>query len=47
MMVSVIKFVLGATMVLIGVGAVILTGLIYFPIWLLRMDKRGVKMGDR
>ena len=46
-MISWVKFALGATLVLLGVGAVIVTGLIYFPIWLLWRDKRGIKMGDR
>ena len=46
-MISLVKWVLGSTLVLLGVGAVIVTGLIYFPIWLLRRDGRRIKMGDR
>ena len=33
-MTGLVKWTLGATLILLGVGAVIVTVMIYFPIWL-------------
>ena len=41
-MVKGVKIVLGAAFILIGAASIVVTGLIYFPMWLLRMDKRWI-----
>jgi hypothetical protein len=39
-MVKGVKIVLGAALILIGAGAVIVTGLIYFPMWMMQSVRR-------
>jgi len=37
-MTGLVKWALGITLILLGVGGIIVTGVIYFPIWLFWRD---------
>ena len=40
MMVSGVKIVLGAALILIGAASIVLVGVIYFPMWMMQSVRR-------